>query len=483
MSAAGTEREGDLLAALPGLEARARELDTGPAELTAWLADLARFSGEFVTRNASGPAFHGDGPGPPAATPLPRAPAPFEAVLEEYRGLATTRSLVPTSGRFFGYVPGGGLPSAAAGDYLAALTNPYSGVWAAAPGAAEIENSAVRWLIEMIGYPEGAWGTLQSGGSLATLTAVVAARETRPAAEWGRGVLYLTEECHLAVRKALHIAGLGAVAVQVVPVDGEYRMSAPDLARRIAADRAAGREPWMLFASAGTVNTGAVDPLGALADLAARERLWLHVDAAYGGFFVLTGRAHGLLADMARADSVVLDPHKGLFLPYGCGAVLVRDGERLRKGFAFTSSYLEDVHQGAERSPTDYSPELTRHFRGLRLWMSLRIHGLERFRAALEEKLVLARLAQERLTAMRRIEVGPAPQLSIVAFRARGGGDRATEAMLEHILARGRVHLSSTRLGGRLWLRLCVLCFRSHWDELREALAEIERAAEAGRSH
>jgi glutamate/tyrosine decarboxylase-like PLP-dependent enzyme len=459
------------------LEARARELDTSPLALTAWLERLSSFSADFLAANVDGPAFHGAGAGPPPRTPLPTAPAPLEAVLEEYREAVLTRSLVPTSGRFFGYVPGGALPSAAVGDFLAALTNPYASVHGASPGAAQIENSTVQWLIEMIGFPETAWGTLQSGGSLATLTAIVAAREACPAADRLRGVVYMTEECHLAVRKALHIAGLGGLPVRLVAVDDRLRMSVADLVLRIEADRRAGLLPWMVFASAGTVNTGAVDPLDEIATVATTSGLWFHVDAAYGGFFVLTERARRLLAGMARADSVVLDPHKGLFLPYGSGAVLVRDGELLRRGFAFTSSYLSDVHHGEDLSPADFSPELTRHFRGLRLWMSLKLHGLDRFRAALEEKLILAAYAHERLSAMPAIETAPPPELSCAAFRVRGQGshaDEATERLHARILQRGRVQLSSTRLWGRTWLRLCILCFRSHRRDVEEALAEIE---------
>ena len=470
------ERRQGSIESLEALEARSRELDSAPGELTVWLDQVAQFSAAYVASNATGPAFLGDRSEIPAV-PLPAAPAPFPAVLEEFRDLVLTRGIVPTSGRFFGYVPGGGLPSAAIGDYLAALTNRYSGVYGAAPGAASVENTAIRWLIEMIGYPDGAWGTLQSGGSLATLTAIVAARETRPPADWPRGVLYLTQECHIAIRKALHIAGLAHVTTRLVPVDATLKMSVPDLARSVDADRRAGLLPWMVFASAGTVNTGAIDPLDAIADLAREASMWFHVDAAYGGFFVLTDRARAKLKAMARADSVVLDPHKGLFLPYGCGAVLVRDGRLLRKGFEFTSSYLEDVRHDAAASPADYSPELTRHFRGLRLWMSLKLHGLDRFRAALEEKLILAELAQERLAALPRIEAGPEPELSCVAFRVRGTGDAPTQSMIDRMLGRGRVHVSSTRLWGKLYLRLCVLCFRSHWDDVGVALEEIEAAA------
>src|SRR5262249_31505710 len=175
-----------------------------------------------------------------------------------------------------------------------------------------------------------------------------------------------------------------------------------------------------------------------------------HVDAAYGGFFMLTERARHHFAGIERADSVVLDPHKGLFLPWGCGAVLVRDGEALRRGFAVTSSYLDHVHRAGVPSPADYSPELTRHFRALRMWISLRLHGLGRFRAALEEKLVLAQLAYQRLGAIPAIETGPAPALSCVTFRVRGEGDERTQALHDRVLARGRVHVSSTRLWGRL---------------------------------
>lgn len=467
----------DLLHTLARLEPQARKLDATPAELASWLGELSRFSGAYLERNATGPAWHGDGSGPPAPLPLPTHPAPLDEVLSEYADLVLTRGLAAGSGRFFGYVPGGSLPSAAVGDFVAALTNPFVGVTPAAPGGAEIENSAVRWLIELLGFPDTAWGTLQSGGSLATLTAVIAARETRPAEQWPRGVIYLTQEAHIAIRKALHIAGLGAVTVREVPVDERLRMSVADLERQVSRDRDAGLAPWMVFASAGTVNSGEVDPLAAIADVAAACGLWFHVDGAYGGFFVLTERARHSLAGIERADSVVLDPHKGLFLPWGCGAVLVRHGDALKRGFAVRSSYLDHVHRAGVPSPADYSPELTRHFRGLRMWMSLRLHGLERFRAALEEKLILAQLAYRRLQAMPAIETGPEPALSCVTFRVRGEGDAGTAALLAHVLARGRVHMSSTQMWGRLYVRLCVLSFRSHREELEQALEEIARGA------
>jgi hypothetical protein len=351
---------------LGSLEAESRRLDSTPDEIQRWLDALSRFSAEYLEANATSPAFLPLGARSPAV-PLPLEPSPFNDVLDEFQRVALTRGIVATSGRFFGYVPGGGIPTGAVGDYLAALTNRYSGNYGAAPGAAAIENDTVRWLIEMVGYPETAWGTLQSGGSLATLTAVVAARESRQAWDWMRSVIYMTEECHLAIRKSLHIAGLAHVPCRTVPVDERLHMSVPDLERMIAEDRSKSLQPWMVFASAGTVNTGAIDPLAEIARVARDEGLWMHVDGAYGAFFVLAERARASLEAMALADSVVLDPHKGLFLPYGSGAVLVKDGDVLRQAFAATHSYLSDVEH-EEPSPSSYSPELTRHFRGLRLW-------------------------------------------------------------------------------------------------------------------
>jgi glutamate/tyrosine decarboxylase-like PLP-dependent enzyme len=289
--------------------------------------------------------------------------------------------------------------------------------------------------------------------------------------------VYLTEETHVCVRKSLHTAGLGALAHRVVATDERRRMSVADLAAKVAEDRARGAAPWMVFASAGTVNTGEVDPLDAIADVAREHGLWFHVDAAYGGFFLLTERARALFEGIERADSVVLDPHKGLFLPYGCGAVVVREEQALRRGFAYSSDYLDDVQRAGVPSPADYSPELTRHFRALRLWTSFKLHGLDRYRAALEEKLILAQLAHRRLAAIDRIETGSTPALSCVTFRAHGEGDAATAELHSRILERGRVYLSSTRLWGRLYLRLCILSFRSHRADVEEAIAEIERAA------
>lgn len=455
-------------------------LDAAPEEMVRWMERLTAFAARFLAGLDEAPAYR-EPEGPvPLERALPAGPSPFEAVLAEYEAAALGAGIHPVSGRFFGYVPGGAVPAAAAGDFLAALTNRYSGVYLAGPGAAEIENLCVEWLRALVGFPEGAWGTLLSGGTLAALAAVVAVRESRPHEEWARGVFYMTGEIHHATLKALRTAGVAHVPVRTVRVDGALRMDAGHLTSLVAADRERGLRPWAVFASAGTVNTGAVDPLPAIAAVCREHGLWFHVDGAYGGFFALTDEGRRALAGLEEADSVVLDPHKGLFLPYGCGAVLVRDGARLKAAFSFGGDYLEDVVDREHSSPADYSPELTRHFRALRLWMALKVNGVERFRAALAEKLLLARIAHERLSAFEALETGPAPQLSIVSFRVRGEGDGPTERLLGRILHRGRVHLSSTRLGGRTFLRLCILSFRSHLADVEAALEEISAEIEAG---
>ncbi len=249
------------------------------------------------------------------------------------------------------------------------------------------------------------------------------------------------------------------------------------------ADRRDGFEPFLIAASAGTTNTGAVDPLPELADLAARLGLWLHVDAAYGGFFLLTEAGRRSMRGIERADSIVLDPHKGLFLPYGTGAVLVRDGQALKRAHSLTADYMPGLQDDPDRVDfSQYSPELSRPFRGLRVWLPFKMHGAGVFRAELEEKLALARLAADRLREMEGIEILAEPQLSLLAFRLAPAGmpeeelDGLNRRFIERINARQRVFLTGTRLRGRFALRICVLSFRTHQDRMEQALEDIAAA-------
>ena len=292
-------------------------------------ARLESYCGRVLRDLPTAPAYFREDKPKWLKIPMPLAPTEIGVVLGEFhRGIVET-GLYPASGRNFGYIPGGGIPSAAIGDFLAALTNKYSAMYEASPGATELENLAVEWLRDLVGFPSTSWGTLTSGGSLATITALLAARETREWSEWARSPIYFTSECHYCLEKALGVLGLGHVPRRIIAVDLELRMSVDSLEESIARDRAAGLRPWILVASAGTTNTGAIDPLERLAGVARRERLWFHIDAAYGGFFVQTRKGKSLLAGMSDCDSLVLDPHKAMFMPYGLGATLVRDGRSL----------------------------------------------------------------------------------------------------------------------------------------------------------
>lgn len=251
----------------------------------------------------------------------------------------------------------------------------------------------------------------------------------------------------------------------------------------VTADRAAGRKPFCVVASAGTTNTGTIDPLPAIAAVATEEDLWLHVDAAYGGFFQLTARGRQRLRGIERADSLVLDPHKGLFLPFGTGCLLVRDGEQLRRAHSGeTAHYLQDIDDAGVPNFADHGPELTRDFRGLRLWLPLHLHGLGAFRAALDEKLDLAELVFDELSGERHLRVPLRPDLSTVAFRCSLPGrtpdaeDAATEELLRRVNAEQRVLLSSTRISGRYVGRIAILNHRTDGDRVCEAVTAVRHA-------
>jgi aromatic-L-amino-acid/L-tryptophan decarboxylase len=416
--------------------------------------------------------------------PLPEVGTPADALLDLLFSRVIPKSFNTAGPGYLAYIPGGGLLHSAVADLVSDATNRYVGVFAAAPGLAAIEANVVRWFCELAGLPRGARGILTSGGSLATFSAVVAARKDRLPEDFLSGTLYASDQTHHAVSKAAMLAGFREDRVREVPTDASFRMRVDALARAVAEDRAAGLSPFFVVGNAGTTNTGAVDALPELADLAARERLWFHVDAAYGGFFLLTEEGRRRLAGIERADSIVLDPHKGLFLPYGTGALLVRDGEALKRAHALSADYMPPMQD--DEDLTDFnllSPELSRDFRGLRIWLPLKMHGAGPFRRNLEEKLELARWACERLRQLPGIEILAEPQLSIVAFRLRLPGaddaerDRANLELLDRVNARRRVYLTGTRLRGRFAIRICVLSFRTHRDRMEEALEDIRAAA------
>lgn len=415
--------------------------------------------------------------------PMPEHGAPFERLLDLLFRRILPASLNTASPGLLAYVPGGGIFHAAIADLIASATNRYVGVFQAAPALVQIEANVIAWFAEMLGLPASAGGLLTTGGSLSNLIAVVTARRERLPPDFLRGVVYASDQAHHSVRKAALIAGFAPEQIREIPTDDRYRMRPGALEEAVRADRAAGLLPFLAVATAGTTSTGAVDDLAAIADVAARERLWLHVDAAYGGFFALTERGRKALRGIERADSVTLDPHKGLFLPYGTGCLLVRDRAALRRAHAVQASYLPPMQTEDDLVDfCDLGPELSRDARGLRVWLPLKMHGAAAFRAALDEKLDLARAAAEALARMPGIEIVAPPELSLLAFRARPEGvaeadlDAFNRRLVSRVNARQRVLLAGGSVRGRFVIRLCVLSFRTHEDRVRAALEDIALA-------
>jgi aromatic-L-amino-acid decarboxylase len=416
-------------------------------------------------------------------TEPPEVGIPATEILDLLFDRAIPKSFNTAGPGYLAYIPGGGVFAAAVADLISDATNRYVGVWQAAPALVQLETNVVRWLCGIVGLPEGSGGYLATGGSLATFTAVVAARREKLPADFLKGTLYVSGQTHHAVAKAASLAGFPAENVRAIPWDERFRVRVDLLAARIAADREAGLMPFFVCGNAGTTNTGAVDDLEALADLCAREELWFHVDGAYGGFFMLTRRGRQAMAGIGRADSVVLDPHKGLFLPYGTGALLVRDAEVLRRAHAAGADYLPHMQEDPGFVDIcEISPELSRAFRGLRVWLPLKLHGLDAFRRNLDEKLDLAVHATSELKEMPGVEIVAEPQLSVVAFRlVRQGLDlealnRLNRDLIERVNARQRIHISGTVLDGAFVLRICVLSFRTHLERLEEGFEDIREA-------
>lgn len=457
------------------LERQALELEPDRGERHAFRDPVLAYADRFLEGLEGGKAYEGDLAGVDRLrdAPFGEEPADVDETLQVLRTAVDAPGLNPAAPGHMGYIPGGGVYASSLGDHLAAVTNRYAGIRFAGPGAVAMEEMCVEWMAELVGYPADAGGDLTSGGSIANLVGIVTAREARElrARDFHRAVVYLSGQTHHCVEKALRIAGMGECVLRRVPLDERYRMRPDALDAMVDEDRAAGRIPWLLISSAGTTDVGTVDPLDALADVAEDHGLWHHVDAAYGGFFALVDSVRPKLAAMARSDSLVLDPHKGLFLPYGTGAVLVKDRAAMAQAHAYQAAYMQDATRaGPAPSPADLSPELTRHFRGLRVWLALQLHGVAPFRACLEEKLLLARWFHERVGDL-GFETGPEPELSVVTYRWPGG-DAFNESLVRAIHEDGRIFVSSTMLDGRFTLRMAALTFRTHLRHM-ETLLEI----------
>ena len=403
----------------------------------------------------------------------------FDVAFSEFRE-AAARAYETAGPGYLPYVPGGGLFTSALAQFLTMTVNRFPNLWEVAPGLVQIEQNVIRWLCDLFSYPAEARGILTTGGSMANLSAIVTARHMKLGEDFADGTYYVSEQAHASVTKAASIAGLPRRALRLVPVDSDLRMDADELARQVKQDRADGFRPFLVVPAAGTTNTGAIDPIGDVARIAGDEGLWLHVDAAYGGFFQLTDRGRGWFHGIELADSITLDPHKGLFLPYGTGSLLVRDGAALRDSHFVGAAYLQDRMPEAELPNLhEYSPELSRDHRGFRVWLPLVVHGVRAFREALDEKLDLAQHMYAALAETPGIETLWRPQLTVVAFRLANADDEANRGFLARINASKRVLLSSTTIDGRYLLRACIVSHRTHRDRIDEAI-EIDPVRSRG---
>jgi aromatic-L-amino-acid decarboxylase len=398
----------------------------------------------------------------------------LESILADVEEAGRSGVLHPSGGHL-SYIPNSGLFTAALGEFLASALNRYTGVSGAAPGLAAIEHGMVRWMTSLFGLGERASGLILSGGSMANLTAIVAARTARLGDEFSRGVIYVTAHTHHSVEKAARIAGFRRDQIRPVAVGSDLRMDVEDLAGAIRKDRGAGLEPFLVVGSAGTTDTGTVDPLADLATVSEGEGLWLHVDAAYGGFFQLTERGKAVLSGIERADSISVDPHKGLSIPFGAGALLVRDEAHLIDANQGRGAYLreEDRHSGL-RDIAALGPELTRPFRALQMWLPLHLHGVAPFRETLDLYLDLAEHAHSRLVGIEGLETPWHPDLSIVAFRF--ADDELGRLTLDDLNRERVVHLSPTTIAGRLVLRFAILNRRTTRGHLDHAIDMMEKA-------
>ena len=426
------------------------------------------------------------------AGPPPEEGSDFEKILATLRERVFPYHAREPHPRFLGYIPSCPTYPAVLGDWLATGYNFFAGVWPVATGPNEVELVVLDWFRQWLGMPKGTRGLLTTGGSAATLTAVVAARHGRTG---GRSdsisklVIYASDQAHSSVARAAWMAGLDRENVRTIATDASYRMRLDALEDAIRADRKKGLEPLMVVANAGTTSTGAVDPLPDIADLCGHEGIWLHVDAAFAGFASLTERGKKALSGIQRADSVTLDPHKWLFVPFECGCLLVRDPKTLESAFRIMPEFLKDVQEGHEQvNFADLGEQLTRYSRALKIWVGVHYHGLAAIHDALERGMRLAEYFEACLRKRGGFEILSSAQFGILCFRLKPNGVDTAELnginqrANAYVNATGRYLISSTSLKGIFSLRVCTHSFRTterDLDELADLIVEAARSSAA----
>ncbi|HXY40109.1 MAG TPA: aspartate aminotransferase family protein [Vicinamibacteria bacterium] len=426
--------------------------------------------------------------------PLPEEGLPAEAVLRAVREHVLPHAFGNSHPRFFAFINATADPLATVADYLASAMN--SNCWGGDHAAIHVENRVIAWLAELLGMPAGTEGILTSGGSMANFTALATARcavapGVREEGFHGTSpfAVYVSDEVHNCVDKAVDLLGIGCRQLRKVPTDASFRIRVDLLKQAIAADRKAGMRPAIVVGNAGTVNTGAVDPLDELADLCAAEGLWFHVDGAYGALASISPRLRELFKGLERADSLAADPHKWLYVPYDAGAALVREPGRMAEAFRRPAPYLVHDPDSPVKGPVSFNergPELSRGFRALKVWMGLMRHGRLGYIRAIEHDLAMARFLAEEVKRRPGFELLAGPVLSIVAFRWRPAGLALSETELDllnrrivnRLVGSGGFFVAPTRLKGKTAIRAAIVNFRTSEDDLRALVAQAEAAGQ-----
>lgn len=415
-------------------------------------------------------------------TPLPEQGLAEDALNDLAEVIRLSRA---QNGRFFGYVLGSGEPVSAVADLLASVLNQNVTAWRSGPAAVIIEQTVVGWLAQAIGCAEFR-GHLTGGGSSANLMGLAMARETKISAnEKGivpGGVVYASEEIHMSIPKSVALLGIGRENLRLIPTDSSFRMNVDELDRQVARDKAAGKIPIAVVASAGTVNTGSVDPLRQIAEIAHRHNAWFHVDGAYGALAAIARKFDGL----ELADSISLDPHKWLYQPLDCGCLLYRSAEAAQKTFSHSGDYARVLSADPVEGFAFFeeSIELSRRFRALKLWLSLRYHGFQAFRESIAKDLAQAQRLAAAIRNESQLEILAPVELSAVCFRHRGAGTMSREelnsfnaALLKRVVQRGRVYLSNASLRGLFSLRACIVNHRTKDSDVDSVVPEVLEAA------
>jgi aromatic-L-amino-acid decarboxylase len=410
--------------------------------------------------------------------PPPEHGVPYEFLLDQLQRDVFPSTMHVNHPRFFAFVPGPGNFVGVMAEALAAGYNVFAGTWLGGSAAEAVETVTIDWLRQLCGFDESCSGLFVSGGTIANLTALTVARHVMLDDRLDRAVVYLSDQAHSSLEKALHVLGFLPGQIRRIPCDEQFRLPVDSLAEAIAQDRAAGNRPFCVIASAGTTNTGAVDPLPELRVLCDTEHLWFHVDGAYGAAAVLCDEGRRLLDGLPLADSLSLDPHKWLYQPFETGCVLVRQGSHLRGTFRLLPDYLQDAHRHSEEvNYTDLGIQLTRSFRALKLWLSFKVFGIAAFRESISRGFRMAELAERTLREMPDWEISSPARMAVVCFRYKPGDDALHARLVEAMLDDGFALCTSTNLRGRTVLRMCTINPRTTEEDVVQTLVRIDRMA------